>query len=219
VSTTDTTSIKSKLQKALTNLLPGEEAHREMLPKGHQNRSELDHKPTKQSSVLLLLFQDGDSLNTCFIKRPSTMKNHGGQMAFPGGKYEQKDVNLIQTALRETHEEIGIEATSIAILGALTPVHVQVSNFTIYPFVGWSTKKPVFKVDTSEVDQLIIVPLSNLQDKNTRSYQTVKTVMGYLEAPGYSVEQSFIWGATGMILTEFLAIYSHIIEEKATSSL
>ncbi len=217
MSTTDTTSIKSKLQKALTNLLPGEEAHREMLPKGHQNRSEFDQKPTKQSSVLLVLFQDGASISTCFIKRPSTMKNHGGQMAFPGGKFEQKDADLIQTALRETHEEIGISASIIEILGALTPVHVQVSNFTISPFVGWCTEKPVFKVDDSEVDQLFIVPLSKLQDKNTKSFKTVKTALGYLEAPGYSVEQSFIWGATGMILTEFLAIYSNIIEEKATT--
>jgi len=213
VSTADITSIKAKLQKALSNTLPGEEAHLEMLPKGRSVSSDSSLKPTKQSSVLLLLFQDGDTLSTCFIKRPAAMRNHGGQMAFPGGRFEQKDINLIHTALRETKEEVGIEESLIEILGALTPVGVEVSDFTIFPFIGWCIEKPHFIIDSKEVDQLIIVPLSKLRDRNTRGFKTVKTVMGDLEAPGYSVDQSFIWGATGMILTEFLSIYNRITED------
>jgi 8-oxo-dGTP pyrophosphatase MutT (NUDIX family) len=137
VSTADITSIKAKLQKALSNTLPGEEAHLEMIPNGRSTSSNSSLKPTKQSSVLLLLFKDGDTLSTCFIKRPSAMRNHGGQMAFPGGRFEQQDTDLIHTALRETKEEVGIEESSIEILGALTPVGVEVSNFTIFPFIGW----------------------------------------------------------------------------------
>jgi 8-oxo-dGTP pyrophosphatase MutT (NUDIX family) len=201
------TALKARLKETLKRELPGEKTHRLLLPPGRELNPIGDTSTILQSSVLMLLFPVHEKINTCLIRRPATMRNHSGQIAFPGGKYELSDKNLIQTALRESFEEIGTESNHVEIIGALTPLYVQVSNFIINPFLGWSDTIPDFKIDNHEVESLIIIPVEKLVHHSTFQVQKVTTIHGTFEAPGFYVEESFIWGATAMIISEFNEIY------------
>jgi len=199
--------MKARLKEALKRELPGEKAHRLLLPPGRELYPTGDKSAIRQSSVLMLLFPDYGKINTCLIRRPATMRNHSGQIAFPGGKFEPEDKDLIQTALRESYEEIGTDANQVEIIGALTPLYVKVSNFTINPFLGWMDTLPDFKIDNHEVEDLIIIPVEKLLHHSAFQVQKVTTIHGIFEVPGFYAGESFIWGATAMVISEFNEIY------------
>ncbi len=136
------------------------------------------------------------------------MKIHAGQIGFPGGKHEKKDASPRDTALRETTEEIGLPAEEVTVLGSLTPLYVSVSNFMIFPFVAWTGQKPVFAVNCHEVEELLFFPLKNHIKNPNVTLTEVQTISGKLMVPGIPFQGEFIWGATAMILTEFLDILS-----------
>ncbi len=193
------------IKKALlTKKLPGSSSHRKMLPPNrpltaaNQNSGYLKH-----SSVLLLLFEENNELIACLIKRPKHMKFHPGQIAFPGGRIEEGETAL-ETALRETHEEIGIPAKEITILGSLSELYVAVSQFLIHPFVGWLDTKPEFNINYDEVEKTVFFPL--LRFHNTIEQEELQTVSGKLKVPCIRYKGEIIWGATAMILSEFYDI-------------
>lgn len=211
VSPSDNITIKTRLTEALKCELPGEKAHIRMLPKGRGLYPVSEINPVIQSSVLMLLFPFDGLINTCLIRRPSSMTHHGGQIAFPGGKFETSDKELFQTALRESFEEIGTDKNTIEILGALTPLYVQVSNFKINPFLGWSDVLPQFMIDKREVDELFKIPVEKLHLHPSDHLRMVETSHGSIEVPGYEIDRLFIWGATAMIISEFNEIYKSIM--------
>ena len=196
-----------RLKKALAHQLPGELAHRLMLPLGRELRPPVISDTVLQSSVLILLFPEKGTLHTCLIRRPSTMRNHGGQLAFPGGRFEALDISLEQTALRESFEEIGTEMNQIELIGELTPLYVQVSNFTIHPFIGWCDHVPNFRIDKQEVEELYKIPIMKFVQHSSPNLQNVNTIYGQLEVPGFFIDNLFIWGATAMIVAEFNEVY------------
>jgi 8-oxo-dGTP pyrophosphatase MutT (NUDIX family) len=128
------------------------------------------------------------------------MKHHAGQIALPGGRVEKGETAL-ETALRETEEEIGISPQEIEILGTLSELYVQVSRFQIHPFVGWLNTKPEFRICQNEVEKTISFPLKNMQ--NAFEEVELKTILGTLKVPCFQFEGEIIWGATAMILSEF----------------
>jgi len=189
------------IKKALSQSLPGSVSHRKMLPNNRElsaNPEEL--KTLKHSSVLLLLFIENNELNVCLIKRPAHMKNHAGQIALPGGRIE-KGETAIETALRETWEEIGISREKIEILGSLSELYLQVSGFQIHPFVGWIDKKPAFIINKNEVEKTISFPFKLIT--NSIEEVEINTISGQLKVPCIRFEGEIIWGATAMILSEF----------------
>ena len=128
------------------------------------------------------------------------MKHHASQIGLPGGRIEKGETAL-ETAFRETWEEIGISRKKIEILGSLSELYVQVSGFQIHPFVGWLNKKPEFIVNKNEVEKTISFPLKLI----TNSIEEVEmnTISGQLKVPCIRFEDEIIWGATAMILLEF----------------
>jgi 8-oxo-dGTP pyrophosphatase MutT (NUDIX family) len=156
-----------------------------------------------------LLFIENDELTACLIKRPSHMKHHAGQIALPGGRIE-KEETAIETALRETYEEIGIQSNGIEILGSLSEFYVEVSRFQIQPFVGWLHKKPEFRINPDEVEKTILFPIKNF--KFPFSEVELDTVSGKLKVPCIKFDGEIIWGATAMILSEFADILQSISE-------
>ena len=188
------------IKKALSGKLPGSTSHQKALPKNRilEVPSEQNVK-VKHSSVLLLLFIENNELTTCLIKRPAHMKHHAGQIALPGGRIEKGETAL-ETAFRETWEEIGIPDNEIEVLGELSLLYVEVSRFMIHPFVGWLKQKPDFKVNTNEVEKVIIFPLKYF----TTDFEEVEldTIKGRLSVPCVRFENEIIWGATAMILAE-----------------
>lgn len=189
------------IKKALSQNLPGQISHRKMLPLNRElTASPKEETRIKHSSVLLLLFVENGELNACLIKRPSHMKHHAAQIALPGGRIEKGETPL-ETALRETWEEIGITRDKIEILGSLSELYVQVSRFLIHPFVGWLCKKPEFIINKNEVEKTISFPLKLIN--NSSEEVELNTISGLLKVPCIRFEEEIIWGATAMILSEF----------------
>ncbi|MCK9639859.1 MAG: CoA pyrophosphatase [Prolixibacteraceae bacterium] len=196
-----------KFKKQLENLLPGHVSHVKMLPPGRALMFPSEQINYHDSAVMILLFPVKGKIHMCLIRRPSTMKNHAGQIAFPGGKREKEDADLIQTALRETQEEIGIDANNVEVLGQLSPVYVQISDFLISPVVGWLNEFAETGIDSSEVDEIIFVSLEDLADSKNKCEREMDTRTGRIKVPGYEINGNFIWGATAMMLAEFMDIF------------
>lgn len=180
-----------------------------MLPPGRDMYiPEIEKQNAKPSGVLLLLYPDGEELYICLIKRSANMKIHAGQISFPGGKQDCSDANPRETALRETTEEIGLPAEQISILGRLTPLYVSVSRYIIYPFVGWIHEKPRFPVNHHEVEKLLFFPLLRHIQNPVIESKELNAFSGKFHVPGIPFQEEFIWGATAMILSEFLDVIS-----------
>ncbi len=200
-------SIKTYLKESLCGELPGMNAHIKMLPPGRRLKS-YDHElpEVKMSSVLLLVFPDGDQLYTCLMKRPVTMRHHPGQISFPGGKVEKDDLSEEMTALREAREEVGIDPSAIEIFGKLSALYVEVSRFSIQPILAWADQKPEFSVNAGEVEELILLPLNLFLTDETILETILETISGPLQVKYYPFNGEFIWGATAMILSELIEI-------------
>lgn len=184
--------------------LPGEKAHNKMAPYPRYIKDmEGEHdSPPIGSAVLVLIIPHENELVIPFIKRSNHGKHHGGQIAFPGGKIEKEDTDAIQTALRECQEEIGVPKEQVSILGVLSDLYITVSNFNITPIVGTLLSIPKFTLSTNEVEEVILVKLSDLFDDKNKTTRTLSRHGQEISAPGYAIGEYFIWGATAMILAE-----------------
>ncbi|MDP1745303.1 MAG: CoA pyrophosphatase [Bacteroidota bacterium] len=197
--------LKVRFQKPL----PGEEAQFLMAPFTRQRIQYIDplsYNPRK-SAVLILLFPVEESIHTLLIQRPVYEGVHSGQVAFPGGKFEETDIDLSQTALRETFEEVGAPSDDIEIIGKLTDLYINPSNFLVSPFIGFVSKQPDFIMDAYEVQKIISVDLFNLNDKGIKSEKIITHSNNYkIKTPYYEIEGLTVWGATAMMISELNVI-------------
>ena len=204
-------SLIKDIKQALSKKLPGLSAQKKMAPRMRFSHG-YDAKPSfaKQSAVLILIYFTENQAHIALIQRGFDDGLHSGQIAFPGGKQEKIDNSLIDTALREAWEEVGIVAKNVEVLGKLTPLYIPISNFSVQPVVAFAEKRPTFNTNPAEVRQLIELNIKDLQNKANIHLQKIplnrngkKTVM---EAPAFVLGEHVIWGATAMILSEFLEI-------------
>jgi 8-oxo-dGTP pyrophosphatase MutT (NUDIX family) len=149
----------------------------------------------RPAAVLILI---GSGPEILFVERPTTMRTHAAQIAFPGGAADPGDVDLAATALREATEETGVDASGIEILGQLPPAHVDVSGFDVTAVVGWWARpSPVSAVDPREVASVLVVPVARLVDPANRA--RVHHPSGYT-GPAFSIDGHLIWGLTAHLL-------------------
>jgi 8-oxo-dGTP pyrophosphatase MutT (NUDIX family) len=149
----------------------------------------------RKAAVLILI---GDGPQVLFVERPTTMRTHAAQIAFPGGAADPGDVDLAATALREANEETGVDPAGIEILGQLPPAHVAVSGFDVTGVVGWwAQPSPVSAVDAREVASVLVVPVARLVDPANRAQ--VHHPSGYT-GPAFSIDGHLIWGLTAHLL-------------------
>ena len=163
----------------------------------------------KQSSVLILLFPNQEDICTVLMKRQDYEGVHSGQISFPGGKFEKSDITFEKNALREAHEEIGIDISKIKVIGELTSLYIPRSNFLVHPIVAYTKSFPDFNIDKKEVNELIISDLNFfLNKKNIFSKVFYTNNKIPVTAPYYNLKGHHVWGATAMILNEFVEIIS-----------
>jgi len=203
----------TQLKITINNDLPGEESHQKMRVIYDQSIelpfSKINSIP---AAVLILLYLADNEIYFFLTKRTDELKHHKGQISLPGGTQEGNE-KLIDTALRETQEEIGINKTSISIIGTITPLFVPVTGFMIYPFIGYSLNKLNPKPDPVEVATIFSVNISDLLNKENRTTEQ-RNIRGYdVQVPYFKLNDYQVWGATSMILSEFRDLIKSINEK------
>ena len=159
--------------------------------------------------VLIALWEEMGHWHTALIRRTVNPRDrHSGQISFPGGRHDEGDGSFAHTALREANEEVGIQPEEVEILGRLTELYIPVSNFSVYPFVGLLQKPPAFQLQPGEVEQVYAPKLSLFQAPDSRGMADVLVGNELLvrNVPCFTVEDRVVWGATAMIISEFLAL-------------
>jgi len=198
-----------QLKTGLKQPLPGVEAQHRMA-NNFRRRSSDAPSDARIACVLLLLYPRDSQWHIVLIQRVSHDKRdrHSGQISFPGGKLEDTDPSLLGGALREAQEEVGVNVEKIQSLGRLTELYIPVSNFLVHPFVGFSKEQPLFVPQPSEVQSILEVPVSTLQDPSTLQVRDIKVQNNITlkEVPYFNIEGHVVWGATAMILSEFLVV-------------
>jgi 8-oxo-dGTP pyrophosphatase MutT (NUDIX family) len=164
-------------------------------------RRELPLGTTTAAAVLLPLFELDGEAHLWLVRRPTSMRSHAGQVAFPGGKSDASDDSLLVTALRETEEELGIERANVDVLGALDDI-LTITGFTITPWVGWIAPNVEVRPNVTEVARAFAPPLRMFLEPATG------------EAPwrGWRVDGELVWGATAAIVQDFVRLVSSLDE-------
>lgn len=158
------------------------------------------------AAVLVLLYDNKGAPHVVFQKRADQVKDHKGQVSFPGGGVDPGDPDLVHTALRETHEEIGVHPSHVEVLGQLDDI-VTISNFRVTPYVGWLQQYPYeWRFNGTEVAYLIEVPIDHLLEPATLVPDRRVINGKEFVFPSYQFGQDLIWGATARMLTNFLDI-------------
>jgi 8-oxo-dGTP pyrophosphatase MutT (NUDIX family) len=155
------------------------------------------------AAVLAPLFTDaaGD-LHAVFTRRRDDLRRHPGEISFPGGRKDPGDADLVATALRETHEEIGLPPEHVEVLGALQPTPTFVTNYAIYPFVGRIEPGFEWQVEAAEVDEVLELRLRDVRDGYGRRRLVRRGVP--FRTDTYQVGDHLIWGATARIVADLL---------------
>ena len=194
-----------RLAQELNNL-PGIEAHKKFYPL----RFKKPHKPieSKLSAVGVHFFEKCREQYFILIERAEYDGHHSKQIAFPGGKMDHSDKNLEETARRESIEEINIDMNDADLIGQITPVYIPVSNFEVYPFLFWHYKKPFFKVNSFEVNEILIVNCKELLSNESLMNLDIQISKNnnIKNVPCFKLENKIVWGATALILSEIKEI-------------
>ncbi len=195
-------------EESMKGGLPGARAHEPLRakPLGPVIPKFEHSTPPRSGSVLLLLCPGSDIIRFPLIKRPEYQGMHSGQISLPGGKAEPGE-NPVDTALREAHEEIGIDPASVRVLGTLSQFYVVPSNIIVTPVVGLAASQPDFCPDASEVVRILHGNLAELLPDEAIKKKEIEVAGRYrMLAPHFEIEGEIVWGATAMMLNEFRAM-------------
>jgi 8-oxo-dGTP pyrophosphatase MutT (NUDIX family) len=199
------TDVVARLEAAFTRELPGAAAQERLAPvPRRQWPTGFNPSHVRDAAGLLLVFPVEHHASLVLTVRADALR-HGGQVSLPGGVIEPGE-SFEEAALREAHEEVALPRDSVRVLGALTPLDIPVSGFRLHPIVATSETVPVLSPSDGEVARILEVPVDELLDP-ARLMSTVRERDGIaLTVPAFHVAGVEIWGATAMVLAEFLAL-------------
>ncbi len=160
------------------------------------------------AAVMVLLYPDGDDWRVILTRRTYEVASHKGEISFPGGLQELSDISPLETALRETQEELGIDPSQVRVLGQLEAVHTMVSGFLIYPFVGVLASRPSYRPSQTEVAEVIEASLQRLSDPSIFRVQQYSGNGRHHTLYFFDYDPDHvIWGATARILKQLVERY------------
>ncbi len=162
---------------------------------------------------MALFYPDKEGLTRLLLILRKTYKGvHSNQIAFPGGKVEPEDENLMETALRETHEEVGVPSREVQVIKQLSEVYIPPSNFLVQPFLGLYPAPNPFKIQETEVESIVEVPLSEFLDRSNLSEEKLSTSYAKnIDVPAFKLNGYTVWGATAMMLSEIKELLEQVL--------
>lgn len=165
-------------------------------PPGHEARL---------AAVLVLIYPGPAGLTLALTRRAETLPSHAGQISFPGGRQDPDDPSLLDTALREAQEELGVSPQGLELLATLRTIFVPPSNFLVHPFVVFSPDRPEFVPSAGEVEEVLEVPLSHLLEPANLFTELRDVRGGRFHVPYFRFGPHKIWGATAAILDDLVS--------------
>jgi 8-oxo-dGTP pyrophosphatase MutT (NUDIX family) len=204
----DLTSIEAFLTRRLNDPLPGPDAQRRFAPRPAHKGWAPDLVPdtARRAAALILLYPGATGPTLPLTMRRHDLPHHPGQISLPGGAIDEGEAP-VDAALREAHEEIGIERDSVRIVGALSSFFVIVSNFVVFPFIGIMDTRPVFRPEAREVAEVLEAPVQELLDRGRTGWDRRPRENISVDLPYLKTGSHIVWGATAMILGEFGALF------------
>ncbi|MCL6275333.1 CoA pyrophosphatase [Muricauda sp. 2012CJ35-5] len=196
--------------------LPGEESHHKMSPEMRTQwlkANDYRKNNPKYAGVMALFYPDAIAkTKLLLILRKSYQGVHSNQIGFPGGKVEQQDKDLKETALRETYEEVGVPQSAVEVVKELSELYIPPSNFVVKPYVGFYADPNPFVIQETEVEALVEVNLSDFLDKNNLIEETLTTSYAKsINVPAYKLNGYTVWGATAMMMSEIQDLLEQVL--------
>ena len=196
--------------------LPGSDSHHKMSPafrKQWLESKKIQAQNPKKAGVMALFYPNDKQLtHLLLILRKTYQGVHSNQIAFPGGKVEPEDKNLMETALRETYEEVGVPSDSVEVLKKLSEVYIPPSNYLVQPYFGVYRRPKLFQIQETEVEALVEVPLSDFLDHSNLSEERLSTSYAKnISVPAFKLNGYTVWGATAMMLSEIKELLEQVL--------
>ncbi|MEH6407091.1 MAG: CoA pyrophosphatase [Leeuwenhoekiella sp.] len=197
----------NQLSKVGNLSLPGESAQYDMAPLERVkeiNELDIEKRNPRWAGVLALFYPSvsGEAMLVLILRK--TYKGvHSNQVGFPGGKAEEEDADLEQTAIRETEEEIGVKQHLITVVKQMTKIYIPPSNFWVQPFMGYALERPDFVKEEAEVEAILEVKIADfLSEKSIITQKITTSYATDLTVPAFKLNGFVVWGATAMMLNE-----------------
>ena len=170
-------------------------------------------KNPKKAAVMALFYAGPENLTyLLFILRKQYEGVHSNQIGFPGGRMEKGDSSLLETAIRESREEVGIDPGQVSVIRSISELYIPPSNFLVTPYLGLYNKTQPFVAQESEVETLIEVPLTEIMDEQVLTTRKLATSYAReIEVPAFELGGHIVWGATAMMLSEIKELFKMLI--------
>lgn len=209
------TDFVKHLPKIEKESLLSRDAHIKMAPLeriSYMDEAHYLEKKPKKAAVLMLFYPKNNSTHLALIVRNTYPGVHSSQIGFPGGKVELSDATLAETALRETHEEVGIAPHQIQIIKTFSEIYIPPSNFLVAPFMGVAHQELTFIPDPKEVKKVLEFSVADFLDEQTITKVTMSTSYATdIEVPAFQVDNYIVWGATAMMMSELKEVIKKAI--------
>jgi len=200
------------LKQRLKKELPHSDIHKEeldpkvldlLIEEEKNAKAQFKKKPPRVCAVMIAMYKYENQLYLPMMLRPTKSRAHPGQISFPGGKREAEDQDLIETAIREMEEEVGVRVPRKNVLGSLSEIYIPPSNSLVTPIIGYLNNKPNYTLAPDEVERVLDIKMEDLANPAyKRAKKVILTNGEYFEMPAFAVSDVFIWGGTARMIME-----------------